>query len=231
MGCAGEDSRIALGRVSMELTADVVVRWLEQYARELEENKDLLTQLDAAIGDSDHGANMARGFHAVSETLPGDQGKSIDAVLKDVGMTLIRTVGGAAGPLYGTIFLRMAQTAAGKEALSATDVGAVLEAGERGIVDRGKAAPEDKTMLDTWAPAVRAYRQAEEGGADLVQALRAATGAAEEGMKATTPLVARKGRASYLGERSAGHQDPGATSSYLLFRSLYNVAAEAAGRQ
>jgi dihydroxyacetone kinase-like protein len=123
----------------------------------------------------------------------------------------------------------MAQAAGSKESLDTFDVGAMLAAGEKGIVDRGKAQEGDKTMLDTWAPAVRAYRDAESDGADLVAALQAAAGAAEEGMKSTVPLVARKGRASYLGERSAGHQDPGATSSYLMFKDLLAAATEPAG--
>jgi dihydroxyacetone kinase-like protein len=204
----------------MDLDKDTLLRWLEAYARDLQENREYLTELDGAIGDNDHGINMARGFGAVLEALPNERDKPIDALLKAVGMTLIRTVGGASGPLYGTVFLRMAQAAADKETLSASDLGALLAAGEKGIVDRGKAAPGEKTMLDVWHPAVRAYEEAEGAGGDLASALQAAATAAEGGMKDTIPLVARKGRASYLGERSAGHQDPGATSSYLLFKDL-----------
>ena len=202
----------------MDLTRETVVSWLQDYARRLGENKAYLTQLDAAIGDSDHGINMDRGFQAAVGAIAGEA--TVDAVLKTVGMTLIRTVGGAAGPLYGTVFLRMAQAAAGKEALSEGDLGQVLEAGRKGIVDRGKAEPGDKTMLDVWEPAVRAYLEAENGNKDLRGALQSAASAAEQGMKDTVPLVARKGRASYLGERSAGHQDPGATSSCLFFKTL-----------
>lgn len=204
----------------MDVTKAMILRWLEAYARDLAANKEYLTALDGAIGDNDHGINMERGFRSVREALPAEQDKPLDAILKSVGMTLIRTVGGAAGPLYGTVFLRMAQAVAGKETLSEQDLGAMLAAGEKGIVDRGKAEPGDKTMLDTWVPAVRAYREAETAGKDLQTALQAAVQAAEEGMKATVPLVARRGRASYLGERSAGHQDPGATSSYLLWQDL-----------
>ncbi|MBV9280449.1 MAG: dihydroxyacetone kinase subunit L [Chloroflexi bacterium] len=204
----------------MELGKNAILRWLESYARDLETNKEYLTQLDGAIGDNDHGINMDRGFRKVMEVLPAERDKPMADILKAVGMTLIRTVGGAAGPLYGTVFLRMAQAAGGKEALTAEDLGAVLEAGRKGIVDRGKAEPDDKTMLDTWQPAVQAYREATSEGKDLQAAVQAAAEAAERGMQATTPLVARKGRASYLGERSRGHQDPGATSSYLLFKSL-----------
>lgn len=213
----------------MDVTKDMLVRWIELYAQDLASNRDYLTQLDAAIGDSDHGINMDRGFRAVMESLPAEREKPIDGILKAVGMTLIRTVGGASGPLYGTVFLRMAQPAAGKEALSPQEVGEMLAAGEKGIIDRGKASVGDKTMLDAWQPAVEAYREAQSNGSDTADALAAATGAAEEGMKSTVPLVARKGRASYLGERSAGHQDAGATSSYLFFKDLQAAVAGTAG--
>jgi dihydroxyacetone kinase-like protein len=212
----------------MKVTRDTLLRWLEAYAEDVAANRDYLTQLDGAIGDNDHGINMERGFRAVVAALPEERAKPIDAILKDVGMTLIRTVGGASGPLYGTVFLRMAQAAAGKESLSDSDVGAMLAAGEKGIVDRGKAEVGDKTMLDTWAPAVRAYEQAVSDGKDLAEALRASAQAAKEGMESTLPLVARKGRASYLGERSAGHQDPGATSSYFLFRDFETAVTDTA---
>lgn len=207
----------------MEVGKDVVVTWLETFARDIEENRAYLTELDGAIGDNDHGTNMERGFRAVLSGLPSERDKPLDGVLKSVGMTLIKTVGGAAGPLYGTVFLRMAGATAGKESLNGADVGAMLAAGKKGIVDRGKAEVGDKTMLDTWSPAVRAYQEAERTGKDMGAALRAAAAAAEEGMKSTIPLVARKGRASYLGERSVGHQDPGATSSYLLFKDLLSA--------
>lgn len=203
--------------------------WLRLSAERLHDQATTLTQLDQAIGDGDHGINMERGFRAVIQNLPGEQDKPMDAVLKDVGMTLIRTVGGAAGPLYGTVFLRMAQAVSGKESLDEGAVGAMLAAGQKGIVDRGKAEVGDKTMLDTWSPAVQAFEQAASGGRDLGKALGAATEAAEEGMTGTIPLTARKGRASYLGERSAGHQDPGATSSYLLFKDLLAAVTETAG--
>ncbi|GAC1511324.1 MAG: dihydroxyacetone kinase subunit DhaL [Chloroflexota bacterium] len=204
----------------MDITSDVLVRWIERYTAELADNKEYLTQLDSDIGDSDHGINMDRGFRAVAGSLPDQEKKSIDGLLKAAGMTLIKTVGGASGPLYGTIFLRMAASATGKETLSASDLGALLAAGQKGIVDRGKAKVGDATMLDTWEPAVRAYEDAVATGENTVQALQAATHAAEQGMKSTIPLVARKGRASYLGERSVGHQDPGATSSFLFFHTL-----------
>lgn len=204
----------------MTVTKRDLLRWIELYAEDLQANREYLTQLDGAIGDNDHGINMDRGFRAVASALPDEHDKPIDDVLKSVGMTLIKTVGGAAGPLYGTVFLRMAQATAGKESLTEQDLGEALAAGEKGIADRGKAAVGDKTMLDTWSPAVRAYRESVESDKDVKAALQAAAAAAEKGMEDTVPLVARKGRASYLGERSAGHQDPGATSSYLLFKDL-----------
>lgn len=213
----------------MEVTRDTVVRWLESYARDLESNREYLTDLDGPIGDNDHGINMDRGFRSVVASLAAGGEQSIEAVLKTSGMMLIRTVGGAAGPLYGTVFLRMAQAAAGKERLDGHDLADALEAGWKGIVDRGRAEPGDKTMLDTWEPAVRAYRDALEGGTDPREALRTATRVAEDGMRATIPMVARKGRASYLGERSAGHQDPGATSCYLLFKNLAQAVDETNG--
>lgn len=213
----------------MRVTKDTVILWLENCARDFETNKQYLTELDGAIGDNDHGINMDRGFRSVAASLAAGGESSIDGILKTSGMMLIRTVGGAAGPLYGTVLLRMAQAAAGKETLDAQDLAAALEAGWKGIVDRGKAEPGDKTMVDTWEPAVRAYRDAVDGGADLEEALQTATRAAEEGMCSTIPLVARKGRASYLGERSVGHQDPGATSSYLLFKNLEQAVHESNG--
>lgn len=212
----------------MDVSKDMLVRWLEAYARDLEKERDYLTQLDGVIGDNDHGINMERGFRAVIQGLPDEREKPIDGMLKAVGMTLIRTVGGASGPLYGTIFLRMAQGAAGKESLSPEDLGEMLAAGEKGIVDRGKASPGDKTMLDTWHPAVQAYRDSVAGGTDITESLEATARAAEQGMKATIPMIARKGRASYLGERSAGHQDAGATSSYLFFKDLHEAVADTA---
>jgi len=208
----------------MDVTPDIIVRWLDNYAAVLAENRNYLTELDGAIGDNDHGINMDRGFRAVRDALPNQEGKPIDDTLKMVSRTLIKTVGGASGPLYGTVFLRMGTNAAGKETVSPKDFASVLAAGRQGIVDRGKAEVGDKTMLDAWDPAARAYAEAVEAGQDLPAALQAAAAGAEAGMKSTTPLVARKGRASYLGERSAGHQDPGATSSYLFFKTLRDAA-------
>jgi dihydroxyacetone kinase-like protein len=189
--------------------------WIAELSRRVTEEKDALTELDAAIGDADHGANLARGFAAVVEAVGDGQGQEPAALLKKVGMTLVSKVGGASGPLYGTLFLRMAGPAA-EGPLDARAFAAALRAGVHGVEERGKAAAGDKTMLDALLPACDALEAAVDGGADLGEGLRAAVEAARAGRDATTPMVARKGRASYLGERSAGHVDPGATSSVLL---------------
>jgi dihydroxyacetone kinase-like protein len=210
----------------MTITRDDVLAWLNAYAAALAENKDYLTQLDAAIGDADHGANMDRGFKAVVTKLPGVSGSDISAILKTVGMTLVSTVGGAGGPLYGTLFLQAGMATVGKNELTAPDVVAMFDAGLKGVVMRGKAVLGDKTMVDALTPAVERLRTVVDGSGDLGDALRQAAAAAEAGMIGTIPLVARKGRASYLGERSAGHQDPGATSSYLLFKTAAETWAK-----
>jgi dihydroxyacetone kinase-like protein len=189
----------------------------------MSEHREYLTQLDAAIGDADHGVNMDRGFTAVLGKMGSADASDIGSVLKTVGMTLLSTVGGAGGPLYGTFFLQAGAASAGKAEIASQDWVAALEAGTEGVIQRGKASPGDKTMVDALLPAVEALRAALANGAPFAEALRLSAEAAEQGMRATIPLVARKGRASYLGERSAGHQDPGATSSYLLLRA----AAEA----
>ena len=200
-------------------------RWLRAFADEVSEHADELTALDSAIGDADHGANMRRGMAAVVAKLDGAPDAGPAALLKSAGMTLVSTVGGASGPLYGTLFLRMATAAGDREEFDAAGFAAALRAGLDGVVARGKAAPGDKTMLDALVPAVDALDAALSDGAGLRDALRAAATAADEGSDATVPLVARKGRASYLGERSAGHRDPGATSTALLV----NTAAATLG--
>ena len=208
-----------------QLTSDQMIKWLERFAALLAENKDHLTQLDSAIGDADHGANMDRGFKAVLGKKTEFQGKDIATVFKTVAMTLISTVGGASGPLYGTFFLQAGLLAAGKSSISAEEFGALLEKGLNGVIQRGKANPGDKTMIDAMQPAIEAYQKAVQGGESLDGALKKAAESSRKGMKATIPLVAKKGRASYLGERSAGHQDPGSTSTALLFQA----AAESLG--
>ncbi|AKU17355.1 dihydroxyacetone kinase subunit DhaL [Luteipulveratus mongoliensis] len=199
-------------------TQDRFVEWLGDLAQTMAESQEHLTELDSAIGDADHGSNMARGTAAVAELLDGEFPDTA-SLLKKAGMTLVSTVGGASGPLYGTFFIRLAGPLAGKSDVSAAELGAALRAGVDGVLQRGKAEPGDKTMYDAWAPALAAYDEAVTGGSDLGPALGAAAKAAAEGRDATGPLVARKGRASYLGERSAGHIDPGAASTTLLLES------------
>ncbi len=196
-----------------------ILDWIRSYAAVIRENRDYLTQLDSAIGDADHGANMDRGFQAVVAKLAGVEDKDIGTILKTSGMTLLSTVGGAGGPLYGTLFMQFGTAGAGKEELADADLVAMFDAGLKGVVSRGKAEVGDKTMVDALTPAVAALREAVDKGEPLPAALEAMRAAAEQGMTGTIPLVARKGRASYLGERSAGHQDPGATSSYLLLKT------------
>ncbi|XXY47888.1 dihydroxyacetone kinase subunit DhaL [Sorangium sp. So ce269] len=216
------------------LSGDHIAAWLERAADELEREKMFLTELDAPIGDSDHGVNMARGFTAVRGRLDTLDRGDVGALLRDVGTILLSTVGGASGPLYGTLFRDAGQKAAGAAALDLAALTACLEAGLDGVRRRGKAAPGEKTMVDALVPAVDALKAAQsapqpagaraDGGASLADALARAAEAARAGAEATVPLIARKGRASYLGERSAGHQDPGATSCWLLLRSLAATA-------
>lgn len=205
------------------VTRDHIVRWLEATAVVMQQNKEYLTQLDAAIGDADHGSNMARGFNKVIEKLPSIADKDIGNVLKNTGMTLISSVGGASGPLYGTFFMRSGMALASKEELNDEDLFKMLKTGVDGIVQRGRAQLEDKTMFDAWQPALVAMEAALQNGQDTKGILTAAVAAAEQGVKNTIPLQARKGRASYLGERSIGHQDPGATSSYLMLKALLDT--------
>lgn len=203
-----------------------LVDWVHRFRDAVAEKRDWLTELDSAIGDADHGANMARGMDAVVAKLDTGVPDSADELLKTVGMTLVSSVGGASGPLYGTLFLRMGMAAGPVTELDATALAASLRAGLDGIVARGKAEAGDKTMFDAMAPAVDALDAAIASGADLGAATEAAARAAAAGRDATLPLVARKGRASYLGERSAGHLDPGAASTTLLFETLAQAAAE-----
>jgi phosphoenolpyruvate---glycerone phosphotransferase subunit DhaL len=205
------------------LTHDAVEDWMKRFAAEVAENRAYLTKLDGAIGDGDHGTNMDRGMKKALERLEATDGDDIGASLKAVGMALVSSVGGAAGPLYGTLFLQMGQATAGKSELDLAAFTEALDAGVQGVVKRGKAERGDKTMLDALGPALEALRA--NGGDDVAAALQRAAEAAREGMEATVPLVARKGRASYLGERSAGHQDPGATSSHLLLKTAAEAAA------
>jgi dihydroxyacetone kinase-like protein len=205
--------------VEVSVTYDDVVGFVRRFADVIAENKEYLTKLDSAIGDADHGINMNRGMQAALAKLDGQPGGDVGALLKTVGMTLVSTVGGAGGPLYGTLFLQLGVATAGKGTIEAADWSSALAAAVEGVKARGKAEPGDKTMLDALIPARDALAEAVGEGVSFAEALQRATAAAEDGMKGTIPLVARKGRASYLGERSAGHQDPGATSSYLLVKT------------
>ena len=207
------------------MTNEDNLRWLTRIADVLHENREYLTQLDSAIGDADHGINMDRGFTAVRDKFPSMAAMDIATQMRTVGSTLVSTVGGASGPLYGTAFLRAGAAAAGKQELAAADEVAMLEAFLGGIVARGKAQPGEKTMVDALTPALAAAKQGLAEDASLAEITARAAAAAEEGMKATIPMLATKGRASYLGERSIGHQDPGSTSSWLILRSLAEVCA------
>ncbi len=208
----------------MPITTADVIRCLHKMAEVLGENKEYLTELDAAIGDADHGINMDRGFQTVLKKLPGVEDKDVGTILKTAGMALVSSVGGAGGPLYGTAFMQAGTAVSGKNELQAEDVWAILDAALKGVIMRGKANLGDKTMVDAISPAVAAMREALDSGANTAEALARAAAAAEKGMHDTIPLQAKKGRASYLGERSIGHQDPGATSSYLLIRTMAEMA-------
>ena len=194
---------------------------MRRFAAEVGEHRQELVRLDTAIGDGDHGTNMDRGMKKALEKLDASEQADPGAVLKTVAMSLVSSVGGAAGPLYGTLFLQMGTAMAGSEQVDLAGFAAASRKGLEGVQSRGKAQPGDKTMVDALIPAVDAL----DGADDLSSGLRAAAKAAEEGMNATTPMIAKKGRASYLGERSKDHQDPGATSTYYLFKS----AVEALG--
>jgi phosphoenolpyruvate---glycerone phosphotransferase subunit DhaL len=200
----------------LSITSSAVRDWIRAYAAEIAEHRAELVKLDTAIGDGDHGTNMDRGMRKAVEKVDGTAGDDIGALLKAVGMALVSSVGGAAGPLYGTLFLQMGTSSAGREELDLGGWAAALEAGVQGVQARGKAEPGDKTMVDALLPAVEALRAAVDDGSGLADALRRSADAAEEGVQATIPLEARRGRASYLGPRSVGHQDPGATSAQLL---------------
>jgi len=209
----------------VSISRDAVLDWIKAYAAAITASKDYLTRLDAAIGDGDHGTNMDRGFQSVLAKLPSVADKDIGTIFKTVGMTLVSTVGGAGGPLYGTLFIQMGTAAVGKMELTLADWAAAVQAGVNGVVMRGKASLGDKTMVDALTPAAASLKNAAANGLAFGEALRQAEHAAGEGMTATIPLVARKGRASYLGERSAGHQDPGATSSYMLLKTASDTWA------
>ncbi|MST49869.1 dihydroxyacetone kinase subunit DhaL [Mobiluncus porci] len=201
-----------------DFTLETAKAWMSEYARVLDEKKEYLTELDSPIGDADHGTNMARGMKAAIEPANLDQ-PDLGSLFKKVGLALVSKVGGTSGPLYGTFFMRAGKEAGETTALDGAALSKALHAGLQGVLDRGKAELEDKTMVDAMTPALAAFDKAI-GAADLAAASAAAAEAAKTGAEATTPMLAKKGRASYLGERSIGHQDPGATSTEYLFESL-----------
>jgi phosphoenolpyruvate---glycerone phosphotransferase subunit DhaL len=210
-----------LGQLTVAITRDATLDWMNRFADEMSEHREELVALDTAIGDGDHGTNMNRGMVKAMERVGAAEQADPGAVLKTVAMALVSTVGGAAGPLYGTLFLQMGNALAGQEEVDLPAYAAAWRKGLEGVQARGKAVAEDKTMVDALIPGVEAL----EAASDLDGGLRAAAQAAQDGMKATTPMIARKGRASYLGERSKDHQDPGATSTYYLFKSAAEALA------
>ncbi len=203
----------------MAVSTQDVLRWLDALQKIFNENRQQLTDLDAAVGDGDFGISLDRGFTAVQVELSANPPADLRAVFQNVATVLIKTMGGSSGPLLGTFFLRAGATCADKSELAPADVVALFQAGVEGLQQRGKAALGDKTMLDAWFPAVDAMRGAVEAGGDLADVLNKGTAAAEAGAQATVTMQARKGRGSYLGERSVGHQDPGAVAVHLLLKA------------
>jgi dihydroxyacetone kinase-like protein len=211
----------------MTLSKQQVVGWLLRCAEVFTRDRDFLTQLDTDIGDGDHGLNMNRGFNKVVEKLPSVADQDIGSVLKFTGMTLLSSVGGASGPLFGTFFIRAAQAANARQSLVLAELQQMIQQGVEGVVMRGKAEPGDKTLCDVWWPVVESFGQSVRQQLGITQALQQAAMCAEQAVQATIPMQARKGRASYLGERSIGHQDPGATSVMLMIKALAAVVEEA----
>jgi len=209
--------------MNMTVSREDLLRWFSALQKLFAENRQQLTDLDSAIGDGDFGISLDRGFTAVQAELTANPPADIRAVFQNVASVLIKTMGGSSGPLLGTFFLRAGATCADKSELAPADVVALFQAGVDGIQQRGKAALGDKTMLDALLPAVDAMRGALDGGSGLAEILDRGAAAAEAGMRATITMQARKGRGSYLGERSVGHQDPGATASYMLFKAAEDV--------
>ena len=212
-----------------DVDVSLLTGWVREFARVIGENAQLLTDLDAAIGDADHGINMHRGMTAVIGALDEAAPADMSALCKQVGMTLVKSVGGASGPLYGTFFLRMAGALGSGDSVDAVDFAKALRAGVEGVVQRGRAEAGDKTMFDALAPALDALDAALASSSGLAAALADATVAAEKGRDATESMVARKGRASYLGQRSVGHKDPGATSAAMLIAAAATAFATGGG--
>ncbi|WGE58414.1 dihydroxyacetone kinase subunit DhaL [Actinobacillus equuli] len=203
----------------MAISKQQILQWLENCNQVMTEQRDFLTQLDTEIGDGDHGLNMQRGFSKALEKVATVSDKDIGTILKTVGMTLLSQVGGASGPLYGTLFIKGSQVVNGKEQLTFEELISVFKAGVEGIVARGRAEPDDKTLCDVWLPLLDELAQADHTQPEAVL-LDQAVEKAKNFANATVPMMAKKGRASYLGKRSIGHADPGATSSYYLIKAL-----------
>lgn len=208
----------------MALTKQQVVDWLMRCGEVFSRERDFLTRLDTEIGDADHGLNMNRGFNKVVEKLPSVADKDIGFILKNTGMTLLSSVGGASGPLFGTFFIRAAQAANAKQSLDLAELQQMMQEGVEGVVMRGKAEPGDKTMCDAWWPVVESLGQSAQQNLSVAEALQRAADSAERAVESTITMQARKGRASYPGERSIGHRDPGATSVMLMMKTLAEVA-------
>jgi len=208
------------------ITTPQMRRALDAMCDTIENEKEYLSELDGAIGDGDHGVNMAKCFREVKKKLAETSAEDVGTLFKDVGMVVMNSVGGAMGALYGTFFLKLSQSSAGKSEVSLSDLAGMLQTGEQGILDIGKANPGDKTLIDTLSPAVRAIEAAEKEGKPLVEALADFEQAAKQGMESTRDMLAKMGRASRLGERTIGHQDAGATSCYFILRSLASATTE-----
>jgi len=217
--CVGDAEPVPTPTTAPTVGLSAVIAWVEQLDAAYAEHRDWLTELDAAIGDADHGINMARGFAAVHQALDAASPTEIGAALKLVAMTLLKTVGGASGPLYGTFFFKAALACADASELDPATLERLFRDGSDGIAQRGKAVVGDKTMIDAWEPAIQALARARSEDASIPQMLAAAAEAATAGRDGTVPLVARKGRASYLGERSRNHMDPGAASTVLMLEA------------
>jgi dihydroxyacetone kinase-like protein len=207
------------------ITTPQMLQALQNMCDTIENEKEYLSELDGAIGDGDHGVNMAKCFRQVKKKLAESSAEDVGMLFKDVGMVVLNSVGGAMGALYGTFFLKLAQQGAGKKEVKLNDLVSMLQTGEKGILDIGKAGPGDKTLIDTLSPAVRAIEAAQKEGKSLPQALADFEAAARQGMTSTKDMLARIGRASRLGERTIGHQDAGATSCYFILRSLASAAS------
>jgi dihydroxyacetone kinase-like protein len=207
------------------ITTSQMLQALKNMCDTIEDEKEYLSELDGAIGDGDHGVNMAKCFREVKKKLAASSAEDVGALFKEVGMVVLNSVGGAMGALYGTFFLKLSQESAGKAEVSLSDLVAMFQTGEQGILDIGKANLGDKTLIDTLSPAVRAIEKAEKEGKALAGALADFEQAAKQGMESTKDMLAKMGRASRLGERTIGHQDAGATSCYFILRSLASAAS------